>query len=301
MPIDLAVIPVAGKGTRLLPLTKSQPKEMLAVGSRPVVQYVVEELAQAEINKICFVTGPGKHSIENHFDVDAELIRNLREEGKEELLGELDFERRSMEYYYTRQRRHLGNGHAILQAKSFVGDQSFVVAFGDSIIGLHAKSTIVRTLADAFESAGADAAIAFERVPRADVVHYGIAEPRDPEAVHGDGPFDLTGIVEKPSVEDAASDLAVAARYVFSPEIFSILEETQPGKGGEIQITDAIQTLIGNGGKVIGLALGEGEKRYDIGNPLSYFRAFIDFALGDPEYGETLTREVREKISDGSH
>jgi UTP--glucose-1-phosphate uridylyltransferase len=297
MAIDLAVIPVAGRGTRLLPLTKSQPKEMLAVGSRPVVQYVVEELAQAAITKICFVTGSGKHSIENHFDVDAELIRTLREEGKEALLGELDFERRSMEYFYTRQRRHLGNGHAILQARSFVGDQSCVVAFGDSIIGLHAKSTIVGSLVDAFESSGADAAIAFERVPREDVVHYGIAEPRNPAGVHGNDVFEVAGIVEKPSVEEAASDLAVAARYVFSPDIFTLLAETQPGKGGEIQVTDAIHTLIRNGGKVIGLPLGEGEKRYDIGNPLSYFRAFMEFALADPEYGEILTREVREKYS----
>jgi len=301
MPIDLAVIPVAGKGTRLLPLTKSQPKEMLALGSRPVVQYVVEELANSDINKICFVTGSGKHSIENHFDVDEELIRNLREEGKEELLGELDFERRSMEYYYTRQRRHMGNGHAVLQARSFVGDNSFVVAFGDSIIGLHANSTIVRRMVEAFEDTGADVAIAFERVPAKDVVYYGIAQPRDPSAATDGEVFELAGIVEKPSLEEATSDLAVAARYVLSPAIFPVIEETQPGKGGEIQLTDAIQTIIRKGGKVVGLALGAGEKRYDIGHPLSYFRAFLDFALADPEHGETLTRELREKLTRLSH
>jgi UTP--glucose-1-phosphate uridylyltransferase len=138
MPIDIAVVPVAGRGTRLLPATKSQPKEMLPVGRKPVVQYVVEELAKSHVRRLLFITDARKTQIENHFDEDAELIEFLRRTGKEEQLGDLQFERQKMEYFYTRQRRQLGLGHAVLCAKPLVGEQPFVVALGDSIIGLHA-------------------------------------------------------------------------------------------------------------------------------------------------------------------
>src|SRR5215468_4676133 len=175
MLIDLAIVPVAGQGTRLLPSTKSQPKEMLPVGRKPVVQYVVEELALSGIRRLLFITGPGKTSIENHFDLNAELIAFLRETGKEDLLEELDFERQELQYFYTRQRRQLGLGHAVLCARPLVGEQPFVVALGDSIIGLNAPSDIVRRMADEFRRTGADAVIAFEAVPREDVVHYGVA------------------------------------------------------------------------------------------------------------------------------
>src|SRR5947209_13076974 len=179
MSIDLAIVPVAGQGTRLLPSTKSQPKEMLPVGRKPVVQYVVEELANSGIRRLLFVTGPGKTSIENHFDINAELIAFLRETGKEELLEELDFERQELEYFYTRQRRQLGLGHAVLCARPLVGEQSFVVALGDSIIGLNAESRIVQRMIEEFERSGADALVAFEEVTREEVVQYGIAKPRD--------------------------------------------------------------------------------------------------------------------------
>src|SRR6516165_3324136 len=155
-PIDLAVVPVAGAGTRLLPATKSQPKEMLPVGRKPVVQYIVEELAQSGVRRLLFVTGPGKSSIENHFDINAELITFLRETGKEELLEELAFERQDLQYFYTRQRRQLGLGHAILCAQPLVGQQPFVVALGDSIIGLNAESDIVRRMVEEFTRSGAD-------------------------------------------------------------------------------------------------------------------------------------------------
>src|ERR1700687_1669634 len=141
--IDLAVVPVAGLGTRLLPSTKSQPKEMLPVGRKPVVQYVVEEAALSGIRRLLFITGPGKTSIENHFDINVEMIANLRETGKEDLLEELDFERMGMEYFYSRQRKQLGLGHAVLCARPFVGTQPFAVALGDTIIGLNAPSRIL--------------------------------------------------------------------------------------------------------------------------------------------------------------
>ena len=143
MSIDLAIVPVAGQGTRLLPSTKSQPKEMLPVGRKPVVQYVVEELALSGVRRLLFITGPGKTSIENHFDLNGELTQTLRESGREELLEELEFERSAVQYFYTRQRQLLGLGHAISCAEAFVGDQPFIVALGDSIIGMHAESDVV--------------------------------------------------------------------------------------------------------------------------------------------------------------
>lgn len=199
MSVNLAVVPVAGRGTRLLPLTKSQPKEMLPVGRKPVVQYVVEELSRCGVNKLLFITGPGKTAIENHFDIDAELIANLRETGKEELLAELAFEREDIEYFYTRQRRQLGLGHAVLCSQPMVGNQPFVVALGDSIIGLNAQSRVVAAMIEQFDATGADAVVALEEVPRQDVVHYGIAQPKD----RVDDVFDLADLVEKPSVEEA--------------------------------------------------------------------------------------------------
>jgi UTP--glucose-1-phosphate uridylyltransferase len=298
MNIDLAIVPVAGHGTRLLPSTKSQPKEMLPVGRKPVVQYVVEELALSGIRRVLFVTGPGKTSIENHFDLNAELIALLRETGKEELLEELDFERADVQYFYTRQRRQLGLGHAVLCARPLVGEQPVVIALGDSIIGLNAQSDIVRRMVKEFSRTGADAVIAFETVPREEVVHYGIARPRgstgaasSPGAV-----FELEDIVEKPSVAEAPSTLAVAARYVFRPAIFEWLAKTKPGKGGEIQLTDAIRLLLKNGGKVLGMQLAPGERRFDIGNFESYFQAFLEFALSDPRYGADLREYARKLI-----
>lgn len=292
MPIDLAVVPVAGRGTRLLPLTKSQPKEMLPIGSKPVVQYVVEELARCGLSRLLFITGPGKTAIENHFDVDAELIANLRETGKEELLEELAFERADLEYFYTRQRRQLGLGHAVLCARPVVGRQSFVVALGDSIIGLNAQSDVVRRMIKAFETSGAAAVVAFEEVPREEVVHYGIASPRGKiEPV-----FELQDLVEKPEVNEAPSTLAVAARYVFSPAIFDCLDQTKPGKGGEIQLTDAIRLLIQRGGQVLGVRLPPEQQRFDIGNFDSYFRAFVDFALASP-YSASLRQHLNDLLN----
>ncbi|NLS94533.1 MAG: UTP--glucose-1-phosphate uridylyltransferase [Planctomycetaceae bacterium] len=295
MPIDIAVVPVAGRGTRLLPLTKSQPKEMLPVGSKPVVQYVVEELARCGIHRLLFVTGPGKTAIENHFDIDSELIDHLRETGKEELLEDLAFEREDLQYFYTRQRRQLGLGHAVLCAEPVVDGQDFVVALGDSIIGLHAQSTVVRTMTELFETAAAAAVIAFEEVPPEEVVHYGIAQPKG----RLDDVFELADLIEKPDVREAPSNLAVAARYVFSPAIFDYLRNTEPGKGGEIQLTDAIQALIHDGGRVMGVRLPPHQARFDIGNFESYFQAFIEFAMADPDYGERVKAFTRKLLSGG--
>lgn len=293
MPIDLAIIPVAGQGTRMLPATKSQPKEMLPIGRKPVVQYIVEELVASGIRKLLLITGPGKTAIENHFDINWELIHALRESGKEDLLAELEFERQpNVNYFYTRQRRQLGLGHAVLCAKPLVGQQPFVVALGDSIIGLHAKSQVVQTMIEVFEQRRADAVIAFEEVPEAEVTQYGIAQP----AGEIDAVFEVRDLIEKPARAEAPSRLAIAARYVCSPAIFDFLERTEPGKGGEIQFTDAFRLLLKEGGKVLGVCLRPGETRYDIGNFESYFQSFVDFALADPQYGPALTEYVRKRL-----
>lgn len=294
MNINIAVVPVAGLGTRLLPATKSQPKEMLPVGRKPVVQYVVEELTRVGMQRMLFVTGPGKTSIENHFDINAELTQNLRETGKEELLAELSFERTPSQYFFTRQRQLLGLGHAVLCARPFVGNQPFVVALGDSIIGMNAESDVVRRMGEIFESNSADAVIAFEEVPPSEVHRYGIASPRGGTDDSSNGVFELADVVEKPDLDEAPSNLAIAARYVFNPAIFDAIERIQPGKGGEIQLTDAIRLIIREGGRVYGVRLNGNEARYDIGNFDAYFRAFVEFALADEKHGPELRSYLKQ-------
>ncbi len=283
MDINIAVVPVAGLGTRLLPATKSQPKEMLPVGRKPVVQYVVEELARVGMQRILFITGPGKASIENHFDLNAELIQVLRENGKEELLAELSFDRAPIQYFYTRQRQQLGLGHAVVCAEPFVGNQPFAVALGDSIIGLNAKSNVLERMAKCFVENKAEAVIAFMKVPQDRVRYYGVAKP----GVNGDI-FELEDVVEKPNIDEAPSNLVIAARYIFAPVIFEALGQIQPGSGGEYQLTDAIRLIINGGGKVYGVRLKTEERRYDVGNFDSYFQAFVEFALADEKCGAAL-------------
>lgn len=295
MDIDIAVIPVAGLGTRLLPATKSQPKEMLPVGRKPVVQYVVEELARVGMKRVLFVTGPGKASIENHFDLNGELIQTLRESGKEDLLAELEYERATMQYFFTRQRQLLGLGHAVSCARSFVGNQPFVVALGDSIIGMNAESDVVQRMTRCFREKNAAAVIAFEQVPLAEVSQYGIAQPKTNDEL-----FEIVDLVEKPAPSEAPSNLAIAARYVLSPVVFDALADTKRGKGGEIQLTDAIRAVVRNGGKAYGVRLRPGERRYDIGNFDAYFEAFVEFALADPKFGPALRRRLLD-VLDVSH
>jgi UTP--glucose-1-phosphate uridylyltransferase len=296
MTIDIAIVPVAGLGTRLLPATKSQPKEMLPVGRKPVVQYVVEELTRVGMKRVLFITGPGKASIENHFDLNGELIQTLRESGKEDLLAELEYERATVQYFYTRQRQLLGLGHAVLCARSFVGNQPFVVALGDSIIGMHAASDVVERMTHYFHERNAAAVIAFEEVPSHEVSQYGIAQPKTPG--ENDELFEILDLVEKPTVREAPSNLAIAARYVLSPAIFDALAHTKRGKGGEIQLTDAIRAVIRNGGKAYGVRLRPGERRYDIGNFQAYFEAFVEFALADPKFGPALQTRLRDLLRD---
>src|SRR5947208_8151417 len=222
--IRSAIVPVAGHGTRLLPATKSQPKEMLPVARKPIVQYVAEELIANGVNQILFVTGRTKTSIENHFDLDPELARALTISQKTELLEELQFEDLKAHYFYTRQRMQKGLGDAILCGENFAGQNPFVVALGDSILGLHAQSSTVSRMVDVFLRRGASCVIAVEEVPREGTAHYGVIEP----APGGDDAVRVVNLVEKPKPSEAPSTLAIAGRYVFSPVIFDLIRSVQP-------------------------------------------------------------------------
>jgi UTP--glucose-1-phosphate uridylyltransferase len=275
MVIRSAIVPVAGIGTRLLPATKSQPKEMLPVARKPIVQYVVEELSANGIDQILFITGRNKTSIEDHFDSDPELLRALSSANKQELLGELAFEDLKARFFYTRQRFQRGLGDAVLCGENFAGEEPFVVALGDSILGLHANSRTVGRMAELFASKRASCIVAVEEVPPDQTVHYGIVRP-----VESDGDcFRIANLVEKPKPSEAPSNLAIAGRYAFSPLIF----------------TDAIQLMCDEGKRVLALKLPPGERRYDIGNFPSYFETFVEFALADPAYGPGL-RAALERI-----
>ena len=287
MRIMHGVIPVAGMGIRLLPLTKSQPKEMLPVGRKPVVQYVVEEFVAARVDKILFVTGRTKTAIENHFDLDPELLRHLGRRHPD-LVKTLDYLRKKVQFFYTRQSVQKGVGHAIALAEQFVSDEPFAVALGDSIIVDDGATSVTERMIDCFREMKAKCVVAFEQVPRAHVSRYGIAKPKKDGDV-----FEVADLIEKPDVNEAPSTWAVAARYVFDPVIFDALRRTKPGKGGEIQITDAIVTVAKEQGAVFGVKLRGRERRYDIGNYESYFKSFIDFAVTDKEHGADIRRHIR--------
>ena len=285
--IKNAVVPVAGLGTRLLPATKSQPKEMLPVAKKPIVQYVVEELERCGVREILFVTGRGKASIENHFDHDPNLIASLNHSAKGDLIDELDFENLKTHYLYTRQSVQRGLGDAVLCGEPFVGHDPFVVALGDSIIGLHGQSRICQKMSEVYEQQQAAAVIAVEPVEADQVSLYGVVKPE------GDGDvFGISDLVEKPSPATAPSRLAIVGRYVFAPVIFDMIRRVEADARGEIQLTAAIRLLCETGRRVVGVKLPAGETRYDIGNYDSYFETFVEFALADPEHGPTLRAKI---------
>lgn len=285
--VTKAVIPVAGWGTRLLPATKSQPKEMLPVGRKPGVQYIVEEMADCHVNQILFVTGAKKTSIEDHFDYDEELVRRLREGGKEDLLGQVLFGHLNMRIHYTRQPMQLGLGDAIGYGEQFTGGDPFVVALGDSIVTSgHDQRPALARMIDAFEQTNCDGIIAFETVDRAHVSNYGIA--RVAADCNPQQPFQLLDLIEKPKPSETPSTFAIAGRYIFTAAIYDALRRIQPGYGQELQLTDAIRLLIKEGARIQGLLMTNGEQRFDIGNYESYWKAFMHFALRDPEVGSSL-------------
>jgi UTP--glucose-1-phosphate uridylyltransferase len=288
------VIPVAGTGTRLLPVTKSQPKEMLPVGRKPVVQYVVEEAQRAGLKQVCFVTGRQKIAIENHFDRDPDLMQKLIQSEKHDILEELSYEEMGVSFFYVRQSEQKGLAHAIGMAEDFIGDEHFVVSLGDSIIWHDEEGSFLARMIEIHEREGASVTVAVETVPEDQAYRYGIVKPKPGAS----GEFlPLDDLIEKPKPGRAPSNMAIAGRYVFSPEIFEVIRRTVPDSAGEMQITDSIRNLVNQGRKVLAVPLAQGERRYDIGNFESYFRAFVDFAMNDERYGYTLRQYLTKKMT----
>ncbi len=288
-----AIVPVGGLGTRLLPATKSQPKEMLPVGRKPVVQYVVEELQAAGLRQILLVTGRRKRTIEDHFDPDPLLVAQLKQAGNEALLADLDYLEGKSRFYYTRQSTPRGLGHAISLGAEFADKDDCVVALGDSILAAPDPAAPLRAMMQAHRDLGAAAMVAVEKVPAEETYRYGIVSIDGAEPPPGE-PVRMTDIVEKPSRGTAPSTLAVAARYVFGPVVFDALERTLPDKRSEVQLTDAIKLLIQKGEDVYAWPLTPEQRRYDVGNFESYFQTFIDFALADERYGYMVRKYIKK-------
>lgn len=294
MKVKRAIIPVAGMGTRLLPVTKSQPKEMLPLGRKPCVQHIVEELAEEGITDFLFITGSNKRSIEDHFDRDQQLIDKLQAAGQNDRLDSLRFEDMNINLYYSRQKRAAGLGDAVSYGKGFADREPFVLALGDAVIESHNKDNpLLRRMLKVYQEKEAAFVVAVREVPVEDVSKYGILDIEKGQ----DGAFSVNALIEKPPIHEAPSNFAVAARYIFSPEIFSFLDKTLPGTGGEIQLTDAMQMMIKHGYKAYAVPLTEGEVRHDLGNFESYYKSFINFALKDKEYGYRI-RQYIKSLSD---
>ena len=272
--IRKAVIPAAGFGTRFLPATKAMPKEMLPIVDKPIIQYVVEQAVAAGIEEVIIVTGWHKRAIEDHFDKHFELEARLEKDGKDDLLAEVRKISELANFVYVRQKEALGNGHAVLVAKDVVGDEPFLVMWGDEFF--QAEPSAPAQLMAAFEKYNCPA-IAAVRIPKEDVSKYGIAQVSPIE----DNVYKINRIVEKPDAGSAPSDLATHGSYLFTPEIFEILESLKPAKDGEIWIADAIDRLISKR-DVYAIEL-VGAKYYDCGNKLEYLKALVDHGLAHPE------------------
>ncbi len=291
--IRKAVIPVAGLGTRFLPATKAQPKEMLPIVDKPVIQYIVEEAVAAGIKQIIFVTGRHKRAIEDHFDRNLELERALEEKGKKELLKLVKEISDLVDIVYVRQKEPLGLGHAILTAEPAVGNEPFAVLLGDDI--MVSELPAIKQLIDVFNKYRC-CVLGIQEVPREEVSKYGIIAGREIEK----GVYKVDTLIEKPSVEEAPSNLAITGRYILTPGIFNALRNIPPGRGGEIQLTDGIQKLGLR--EAIYAKIMEG-KRYDTGTKVGFLEATVDFALSREDLKEPflrfLKKRVKEELKDG--
>ncbi len=283
--ISDAVIPVGGLGTRLLPATRSQPKEMLPIVDKPVVQYVVEELVRAGIGRVLFVTGRRKRAIEDHFDADPELDTSP-----------LVDPRTGLQIFYTRQAHPAGLGDAIRYGESFAAGRPVVVALGDSMIETPpaAAPGIVRRLIEAYEASDASAVLAVQEVPDAIVSRYGVAVGGG----SGADLFEVERVVEKPEPSGVAGRTAIMARYVLGPRVFAALRELGPDRSGEVQLTSALQRVIEERGQVLAVSLGPGERRHDIGSLEGYCMTFIEQALSHSRLGPALRAHAAALLGD---
>ncbi|MGM7777321.1 UTP--glucose-1-phosphate uridylyltransferase GalU [Arthrobacter sp. KNU-44] len=284
-----AVIPAAGLGTRFLPATKAMPKEMLPVVDQPAIQYVVEEAVRAGLTDVLMITGRNKRALEDHFDRAPDLERTLKLKGDEARLDAVQHASGLGPIHYVRQGEPKGLGHAVLCAKQHVGDEPFAVLLGDDLID--ESEELLSTMIDVQAKTGGSV-IALIEVEPSQISAYGCA---DITSIAGEEYVRVNSLVEKPSVEEAPSNLAVIGRYVLHPAVFDVLEETGPGRGGEIQLTDALQTLAkgeGEGSGVYGVVFRG--RRYDTGDKLSYLKAVITLASERAEFGEDLKTWMKE-------
>ncbi len=283
MKIRKVVIPAAGLGTRFLPATKAQPKEMLPIVDKPTIQYIVEEAVASGIETIVIITGRSKRAIEDHFDKSVELEVELKNKNNEEMLRVVDNITNMANIIYVRQKEPLGLGHAILCAKDCIGDEPFGIILGDDIVS--SKVPALKQLMDAYEDKKASI-LGVQKVPMQDTCKYGIVDVEKNGALHK-----INALVEKPKVENAPSDLAILGRYVVTPKLFKMLENTKAGVGGEIQLTDALNSLLSE--EEIYACEFEG-KRYDVGDKMGFLKATCEFALNR----EDLSADFKKYLID---
>lgn len=287
MKIRKAIIPAAGLGTRFLPATKAQPKEMLPIVDKPTLQYIIEEAIASGIEEILIITGRNKTSIENHFDKSVELELELEKKGKTELLEMVRDISDMVNIHYIRQKEPLGLGHAVGCAKSFIGDEPFAVLLGDDIID--SEEPCLAQLIRAYEETNS-IILGVQSVDKNDVYKYGIIDIESKD----DRLYKVRDMVEKPNVSEAPSNIAILGRYILTPDIFEILEKQAPGKGGEIQLTDAIEYMLKSHHIYAYEFIGN---RYDVGDKLGFIKATIDFALKREELRDDLLEILKNKLN----
>ncbi|HHW57021.1 MAG TPA: UTP--glucose-1-phosphate uridylyltransferase GalU [Clostridia bacterium] len=280
MKIKKAIIPAAGLGTRFLPVTKAQPKEMLPIVDKPTIQYIVEEAVQSGIEDILIITGRNKRAIEDHFDKSIELELELKKKNQESLLSLVEDISNMVNIHYIRQKEPKGLGHAIYCAKSFVGNEPFAVLLGDDVVD--AEVPVLKQMIDQYERYNCTI-IGVQEVPKEEVHKYGIVSGTFIE----NRLYKVNDLVEKPKKEEAPSNIAILGRYIITPRIFEILENTPPGAGGEIQLTDALKTLLNYEAIYAYNFIG---KRYDVGDKLGYLMATVEYALKREDLREPFKR-----------
>ena len=282
--IRKAIIPAAGLGTRFLPATKAQPKEMLPIVDKPTIQYIIEEAIASGIEEILIITGKGKKCIEDHFDKSLELEMQLEKSGKTELLKMVREISDMVDIHFIRQKEPKGLGHAISCAKTFVGNEPFAVLLGDDIVYNDEKPCLGQ-LIECFNEYNTSI-LGVQEVAHEDVNKYGIVD-----GVHVEnGVYKVRNLIEKPAVDQAPTNVAILGRYIITPSIFEILEKTKPGKGGEIQLTDALLTLIGQEAMY---AYNFEGKRYDVGDKLGFLKATVEYALRRPELKDEFNEYLK--------
>lgn len=282
--ITKAVFPAAGLGTRFLPATKASPKEMLPLVDKPLIQYVVEEAVASGIQEVVLVTGRGKRAIEDHFDLAFELEEDLKAKGKHKLLSEVQRIADLVTFCYIRQKKALGLGHAVLTAKRVVGDEAFAVLLGDDIID--SEDPVLSQMMRVYKRYPSTI-LAIQKVPKTHTQHYGIIDGKRIE----DGVYLVKDLVEKPSPAEAPSNLAIIGRYILTPGIFEALENTKPGKGGEIQLTDGLKLLME---KQPIYAYEFQGIRHDAGDKLGFLKATVEFGLKNEEFGNEFRNYLQK-------